>query len=90
MENDRFKQKSDENQLKKKTISDTVKTSAFRWRPRVQALGHLHDRYWLMVQMIDYCGGGLAQLGAINEVTLRRARLVLGWVNSLCGKFSSV
>jgi len=36
-----------------------------------------------------------SDVGRINEVTLRRARLVLGWVtvsgfNSRCGKFNSV
>ena len=36
-----------------------------------------------------------SDVGRINEVTLRRARLVLGWVtvsgfNSRCGKFISV
>ena len=36
-----------------------------------------------------------SDVGQINEVTLRRARLVLGWVtvwgfNSSCGKFISV
>jgi len=36
-----------------------------------------------------------SDVGQINEVTLRRARLVLGWVtvsgfNSWCGKFISV
>ena len=36
-----------------------------------------------------------SDVGLINEVTLRRARLVLGWVtvsgfNSRCGKFISV
>ena len=48
------------------------------------------------VATIDVRFGAVgSDVGRINEVTLRRARLVLGWVtvsgfNSRCGKFISV
>jgi len=47
-------------------------------------------------QLIRWRSGAVgSDVGQINEVTLHRARLVLGWVtvsgfNSRCGKFISV
>ena len=48
---------------------------------------------FLRIQLIFGAVG--SDVGQINEVTLRRARLVLGWVtvsgfNSRCGKYISV
>ena len=52
---------------------------------RINGLMYTHWRF----------GAVGSDVGRINEVTLRRARLVLGWVtvsgfNSHCGKFISV
>ena len=56
-------------------------------------------RPWVVLEVggsVDRRFGAVgSDVGRINEVTLRRARLVLGWVtvsgfNSRCGKFISV
>jgi len=52
-------------------------------------------RLLLLMMLLWWFGAVGSDVGRINEVTLRRTRLVLGWVtisgfNSRCGQFISV